>query len=265
VADIKFTKCESLFNDFCVVEWNDRSRWTSSRVRSLCNRRTGAGADGLITLRRRDGEYEFRLFNADGTRAEWSGNGIRCAAVFVAQSTRRRVAVFHTHAGPIETTVLKSSRGHTVTFRRPLPVVTKPDTTGRNGHARGLRGPVHVDAGNPHWVYFARNFDFDWEQIGSDCQGKARQSRGVNVEFVRVHTPRHIELRLFERGVGPTPSSGSGALAAFAACREQGMANASVRVSSPGGNQLLKCVGENREVELTANARVVYRGVWHNR
>jgi diaminopimelate epimerase len=125
-----------------------------------------------------------------------------------------------------------------------------------------LAGPVHVDAGNPHWVFAVSGFGYEWEQIGAECQSLNRGTRGINVEFARVLNRRGIELRIYERGVGPTPSSGSGALAAVAACHAMDFIDKSLNVSSAGGTQSARISASGESVTLKAPARIVMAGVW---
>ena len=261
---IPFAKVESLQNDFVMVAERGGGRWTGHAAKAMCDRRCGVGADGLILLgpSTRNG-VRFRLFNCDGSRAEWSGNGVRCAAAFLAMCQPRR-REFHllTGAGCIQVSIDRAkSSGTLVSFERPFPTVGSVGGTRAIG-AGGIVRPLTVDAGNPHWVFMVRTFNFPWENIGAACQERSRATDGVNVEFVRVKSRRRIELRLFERGVGPTPSSGSGALAAFAACLSRDMVGDRVLVESPGGGQEVECDTERRRIRLTAPARVVSTGVW---
>ncbi|HUU47103.1 MAG TPA: diaminopimelate epimerase [Acidobacteriota bacterium] len=262
---IVFAKAESLRNDFIVVR-DSRSprRWTPSRVAAICDRRRGVGADGLVILGpRRAGRIPFILCNGDGSRAEWSGNGIRCAAAFLGQ-TRPGPAhlILATGAGPIDVDLRSRSTGRVdVSFARPWPVVR--DKLGhRLSHPPAISRVWSVDAGNPHWVFQVRDFRFDWEAFGRECQPRASATRGVNVGFVRIPNRRTIEMRLYERGVGPTPSSGSGALAAVAACREYDLIDDRVQVTAPGGTQAARCDMDNRTIRLAAAARVVFEGYW---
>jgi diaminopimelate epimerase len=125
-----------------------------------------------------------------------------------------------------------------------------------------VAGPVFVDAGNPHWVFVVSNFDFDWESMGEECQEPNRRTRGINVEFARIRSRRQIELRIFERGVGATPASGSGALAAVAACRVMDFIDRSLKVNSPGGQQSARFSPSGESIMLEAPARIVMAGVW---
>jgi diaminopimelate epimerase len=125
-----------------------------------------------------------------------------------------------------------------------------------------LAGPVYVDAGNPHCVFVVSGFDYDWEKVGAECQMQNRRTAGVNVEFVHARNRRNIELRIYERGVGPTPSSGSGALAAVAACFAMEFIGKTLRVTSPGGTQDAIIGDAGETVTLKAPARIIMAGVW---
>lgn len=262
---IEVAKCESLLNDFCVVEDAPGTRWTGARARSICHRRTGIGADGLIILKSLEpNTFEFRLFNADGSGAEWSGNGVRCAAAYLQQQKQLPSAILHTKAGQIDVCMRTARAGRTaVSFDRPAPSVSVMRETVKSSALPGSGIPLYVDAGNPHLVFITLHFNFNWEMVGAKCQAAASKTHGVNVEFVVLQNRRCFDMRIFERGVGPTPSSGSGALAAFAACRHRDLVDASVQAESPGGVQRLKFNRREDSVTLTALSRVVSMATWY--
>jgi diaminopimelate epimerase len=261
---VTFTKIEALQNDFLIVRSGAAARiWSASRVRAICDRRRGVGADGLITLgvKSRSG-YLFRLFNADGSQAEWSGNGVRCAAAWLAeQSPREHEFLLRTQAGPIPITLSRSGKSRLdAAFTVPSPIVK-----GQKSSLPGFRKvgrPWVVDAGNPHWVFRVRDFDFDWQRLGQLCQQRAQATHGVNVEFVRVISPTRIDMRLYERGVGPTPSSGTGALAAYTVCRALGRVGDRVRAVSEGGVQEVRRSDKENTIQLAARVHTVFNGVW---
>jgi len=264
---VTFAKVESLQNDFVVVSATGNLRWwTPERAAAICDRRTGVGADGLILLSAETSQgIRFRLFNADGSRAEWSGNGVRgAAALLAAGDPRRREWRFLTGAGTIRVTIrhLGAQRVEAA-FVHPIPQVSAAAVP-RVSSPRGVDGPYAVQAGNPHWVFLVRDFGFQWEELGAQCQRlpEARPTGGINVEFVCVHSRRVIELRIFERGVGPTPASGSGALSAYAACRHYGLVDRTIRVLSPGGEQQAAWDSAGNEVRLSAPAQIVCTGIW---
>lgn len=271
MAKISFIKVESLGNDFVIVEQERAGAlWSSSRAARICDRRSGIGADGLILLGPA-GEKGilFRLFNADGSGAEWSGNGARgVGAYLAAMNPRQREFHLDTAVGCIRIGTKRLKRGGVLAeFSRPMPHVAAISTPqARQVAAMAgrflLAGPVYVDAGNPHSVFVVSGFDYDWQKIGAECQALNRRTGGINVEFARVVTSRQVDLRIFERGVGPTPSSGSGALAAVAACFAMDFVGKRLKVSSPGGTQTAAISADAEEIALEAPARIVMAGVW---
>ncbi len=271
MAKISFIKVESLGNDFVIVEAErSRSSWSALRAARICDRRSGVGADGLIILgpRGRNG-IRFRLFNADGSGAEWSGNGVRGVGAYLAAMNPRQ-SEFHldTLAGCIRIGAKRRKGGGVdAEFTRPMPSVTA--LTSRSARLIGgmlgrflVAGPVYVDAGNPHCVFVVSGFEYDWEKVGADCQTQNRRTGGINVEFVRAKNRRQIEFLIYERGVGPTPSSGSGALAALAACFAMDFIGTTVSVTSPGGTQSAVIGDAGESVTLKAPARIIMAGVW---
>jgi len=271
MAKISFIKVEALGNDFVIVEQSRIAKsWTTKQAALICDRRVGVGADGLILLgpSTKDG-IRFRLFNADGSGAEWSGNGVRGVGAYLAAMNPRQ-SDFHldTLAGCIRVATKKLKAGGVkAAFSRPMPRVeavplksvrTVTSMAGR----RLVAGPAYVDAGNPHWVFVVSSLDFDWERMGAGCQPLNRRTKGINVEFARVRSRKQIEFRIFERGVGPTPSSGSGALAAVAACRSMNLIGKTLKVASPGGIQSARFSASGESIVLEAPARIVMAGVW---
>lgn len=271
MAKISFIKVESLGNDFVIVDQSaGAKRRTPSQAAAICDRRLGVGADGLILLGPATDEgIRFRLFNADGTEAEWSGNGVRgVGAYLAAMNPRQHEFHLETLAGCIRVSAARRKGGGVLaSFSRPMPSVEVVSSraaraiTGMAGRHL-VAGPVYVDAGNPHWVFVVSTLQFDWEAMGRECQLMNRRTGGINVEFAHVPSRRRIELRIFERGVGATPSSGSGALAAASACRVMDLVGKSLGVSSPGGLQSVKFSSSDESVTLEAPSRIVMAGVW---
>ncbi|MBI5867864.1 MAG: diaminopimelate epimerase [candidate division Zixibacteria bacterium] len=262
---IHFAKYQAIENDFCVIgPASPGFNWTHRRAAEICHRRRGVGSDGLIILGKPSAKgVPFRLFNADGSRAEWSGNGVRCAAAHLAGQKRRAQLRLLTAVGSIESIVITKGSGRFLaSFERPMPIVGDPISAGRKSSPARLAGPIPVDAGNPHWIYVVADFDIPWEELGARAQSLNRPTHGVNVEFVRVLNRHQVELRIFERGVGPTPSSGSGALAAVAACWTRGLVDSRVRIISPGGEQKAEISKDHNTVRLSAMTHHVCSGDW---
>jgi len=177
---IHFAKAQSLGNDFLIIDGQSTTkRLTRDRIAAICHRRTGVGADGLIVLARRPNRgYNARMHNADGSRFEWSGNGIRCCGAYLAgQYPRASTFQIRTDIGEIGICVQRQANRHVWTeFERPVPDVVAPTRHSRVPY-RGLRGPWRVDAGNPQWVFFVSDFSFDWESTSDLCgSSTARRS-----------------------------------------------------------------------------------------
>jgi len=260
---IVFTKMHGTGNDFILVlEKSRKSRefFNGKRVRALCDRHTGIGADGLIVLipEHRRGFFGFRIYNADGSPAETCVNGLRCAALLVAGSGKE--VVFETVAGPVAARITQA-QGQTATVRVDLGVpIYATGILAPLGRGKNKKPMVAITVGNPHIVVFVKNFDFDWPQVAITAQHQAKFPRGANVEFVRVINRRKIELRIFERGVGPTLSCGSGATAAVFACLREDLIDNAVDVVMPGGRLRIKYDPRTDRMFLTGPAVEVFSG-----
>jgi diaminopimelate epimerase len=214
-------------NDFLVevVEDGAAPWWNAERARSVCSRATGVGADGLLVATV-GSEVSMVLFNADGSGAEMSGNGVRCLAAAVRRATHAEwdTLEVHTPAGPRTVTLeLDEYRGWgsvdmgEVTFGETL---------------EGALGVAYV--GNPHVVV---RDDLQWsdarrEQLAGSWSD---QIGGANVEFVSGGDRGHVSLRVIERGVGWTLACGTGSCAVAAVLHRDGLAGDDVVVENPGG------------------------------
>ncbi len=199
-------------------------------ARRLCHRRLGIGADGLIVARPGGGgaDLAMELRNADGSRAEMSGNGIRCLAQ--AEARRRRTDTVDlriaTDAGVRAVTVRPGPGPDpaTVTARVDMGPAKVRVVDGRSSSR-----VAEVDMGNPHLVVLDDGSGHDLEALG-------REHADINVELITIGTDGHIAMRVWERGVGGTEACGTGACAAAAAAHEWGLAPPQVTVSMPGGD-----------------------------
>ena len=263
---IPFVKAHACGNDFLVIQEDlagDEPR--DGLTRRLCHRNSGIGADGIEFLTRgAEREGAIRLHNADGSIAEISGNGTRCAAAWMAYETK---------AGPGDEIVLKTDAGRRIcridsrtgagfliTSSMGMPEVQ----TCSLQLARGERveGAV-VSTGNPHFVIFVDQPDFSvkgssWERIGEEICSHPAFPQQTNVEFVRMIGRDEIEIRIYERGVGPTFSSGTGTCATGSAAIALRGASRVLRVISPGGPQTVDWRGD--EILLTGPAELVCFG-----
>ncbi|WP_446745771.1 diaminopimelate epimerase [Silvibacterium acidisoli] len=259
----QFAKAHACGNDFLIVEGSfDREL----AVR-LCERNTGVGADGVEFLGW-TGEREgvIRLANADGSIAEISGNGTRCVAAWIAY---RKKAVagdlirLETDAGMRECTLVKAE-GHRFLFSQGMGVPQVHDGEVCLSDGSVISGVV-VSTGNPHFVIFVEDESFkvkgqSWQEIGKGICFHQDFPEQTNVEFVHILSKDEIEIRIFERGVGPTTSSGTGTCATAAATIARRGASPSLLVRAPGGEQRVEWAGEGMEITLTGPAELIAKG-----
>ena len=262
----RFAKAHACGNDFLVVE----GECDPELAVRLCARNTSVGADGVEFLEwtgERTGR--IRLANADGSIAEISGNGTRCVAAWMAFQQRAGVGeniALETDAGRRECRLVKAE-GHRFVFSAGMgvPVVTDKEITLADGTK--VAG-VAVSTGNPHFVIFIEDESFridgrPWQVVGYEIGPHAEFPGQTNVEFVRVIDTNRIEIRIFERGVGPTMSSGTGTCATAAATMARRGGSRHLLVRAPGGEQTVDWPTENAEMILTGPAELICTGeVW---
>jgi diaminopimelate epimerase len=265
---IQFVKAHACGNDFLVVDVAQASAEKQRELAvSLCARNTSVGADGVEYLEwtgERSGK--IRLFNADGSIAEISGNGTRCVAAWMAHERKLGagdMVTLETDAGVRECRIVLSEDHHfQIASRMGVPAVAPRHVKLSDGTV--LDGTV-VSTGNPHFVIFVEDSAFalhgkSWQQIGQEICFHPDFPEQTNVEFVRVISTNEIEIRIFERGVGPTTSSGTGTCATATAtmARRHGASNLLVR--APGGEQRVEWHGDGTELLLTGPAELIARG-----
>jgi diaminopimelate epimerase len=256
-SEIPFTKFSACGNDFLIVDLADtRGNELVELSRRMCDRHNGVGADGVEWLfPDQHADALARLYNADGSEAEISGNGTRCVAAELCSRTGKTELSIRTGAG-VKTCRLVRRQGALFEFET---VMGKPEIGGQLSletmwvRAVGTR----VSMGNPHFVVFVDRFSDQWQREGALVQTQPQFPQGTNVEFVVVRGPNEIEIRLFERGVGETQSSGTGSCAAAVAAISAKKVSSPVRVVAPGGAQTVRW---DDEVYLTGPAKLICRG-----
>ncbi len=260
----RFAKYEGLGNDFVVL---DAREWPASAVtpdlaRRLCDRHTGIGGDGVLWVD--PGTGRMVIYNADGSRPEMCGNGVRCVAAWLADQGLLDVGgtvVVHSDAGPRPATVL--ARDPTGRNGARVAVDMGVAVVGKTVDARPAEGdPVAVDVvdlGNPHGVVFAPCRDP--EAVVRAVAALAEFPRGVNVELVSP-AGTGFRVRVHERGVGWTQACGTGACAVAAAAVARGLAaaGAPVAVTLDGGDLEVVIAPDTGRVRMTGPARRVFEG-----
>ncbi|SEG57034.1 diaminopimelate epimerase [Bryocella elongata] len=267
---ISFVKAHARGNDFLVIEESAVEsvlghRQHAALARKLCSRNTSIGADGIEFVdRRADGSIFLRLFNADGSEAELSGNGTRCVAAWLAQSEGIQEVDLGTHGG-VRRCKLVRREGAEWWIESAMGV---PRVMPRTIEIAGVDGPIAgamVNVGNPHFVIFPEAEDFSshgmtWQQLGAKIAVDPLFRFGTNVEFVRVKSAEEIEFRIFERGCGPTTSSGTGTCASSAAAiKLRGVAR-KLGAIAEGGGQSVEWPSDDAEMMLTGPAEIICTG-----
>lgn len=265
-GEIAFVKAHACGNDFLIVEESVAGGRHAAITKTLCARHTGVGADGIEFLdRRADGSLFLRLFNADGSEAELSGNGTRCVAAWLAESEAREQVKLGTHGGVRACRVVRRE-GAQWWIESGMGV---PRVMPRKIAIEGVVGVVEgamVNVGNPHYVIFTEAEDFStngmsWQALGAKISVDPMFRHGTNVEFVRVLADDRIAFRIFERGCGPTMSSGTGTSASAAAAMALRGVERRLTAEAEGGPQTVSWERSESELMLTGPAEMICTGV----
>jgi diaminopimelate epimerase len=280
-----FVKFHGYGNDYIVCEASELAGVAGDVpefVRRACDRHYGVGGDGVATLEpaANDGaDFVLRIFNPDGSEAAMSGNGSRAAASFLYFQGlwRGNELRLSTKAGvKLYRLLEQDGRGRyrfAAEIGRPaLDSATIPMMTGE-ARERVVDFPLTLETGevvrltalqmcNPNACIFVDDFErADWRRVGRAIESHPQFPQRTNVEFVRVRDRETIEVRVYERGVGPTLSSGTGACAAAVASCLNERTDRRIRVEMEGGRLEVEW-RDDGEVLLTGEAEVIYRGEW---
>ncbi len=251
---LAFEKWQGLGNDFILVEGDVVS---SEQAKVLCDRRYGIGADGVLCLTRLEPD-KLRMIvrNADGSRPEMCGNGLRCAVGWAALRGASRGVVVVTDSGEMACQQRQTERaGFEVSADLGVAAVGEAFDYVHRDRSWSF---VHVDMGNPHAVSFDAHVDGDAEAVGAALERHV--TGGINVELCRMNAGRLL-VEVWERGVGRTLACGTGACAALAAACARGLVPAGkpVEVVLPGG-ALTITVGADGAVNMRGPAGRVFIG-----
>jgi diaminopimelate epimerase len=253
---IPFVKANACGNDFLIIDGIHAPADLAAFSRRICERHAGVGADGVEWLfPAPDADVQARLFNADGSEAEISGNGTRCVAAYICSEQGKEKIVIRTGAGLKVCNFL--SRSDT---QYEFEIAMGEPQVGDELHiklaSREVRG-IPVSMGNPHYVVFVKEFTPGWQSEAAEIGRHRKFKYGINVELVNPVDKRNIDARFFERGVGETQSSGTGSCAAAVAAIVAKKAESPLRVHAPGGVQTIRW---EQQVYLRGAAQLVCRG-----
>lgn len=269
---LSFTKMHGLGNDFVVLDGVSAPLEPDTAVlRHLADRHRGVGCDQVLLIQpaRADGDFAYRIFNADGGEVEQCGNGARCVARFVRDrglTDADRIS-FETLGGTIHT-VLEADGRVAVDMGTPRfePSAIPFDAPERARHyaleAGGeTRDIGAVSLGNPHAVLTVDDpVHAPVLTLGPEIEHHRRFPRRANVGFMQVVASDRIALRVWERGVGETAACGTGACAAVAVGRDRDWLDARVTVMLPGGELVIEWTGTDNPLWMIGAAETVFQG-----
>jgi diaminopimelate epimerase len=259
------TKAHAYGNDFLLMPDEALTASPPDLARTVCDRHRGVGADGLILFRLRERGASMRLLNADGSWSELSGNGLRCLAALVARTQDLEAGTtveVDTEAGVKRLDLLARDRER-CEFRAEM---------GPPEDLRQVEIPVPGESvtasvlrvGNPQCVVLGPLPDPGrFALLGPALSTHPMFPAGTNVEFVQVDARDRIRILIWERGVGPTSSSGTGSAASAVAAAAHGGAGRAIDVIAPGGIQHVEW--NDNGVYLTGWAEIVLEGTWLGR
>ena len=270
---------QGLGNDYVYVNcFREKIADPSRLAVKISDRHFGVGSDGLILINPSDkADFEMEMYNADGSRGEMCGNGIRCVAKYVYDyGLTDQTSISVETLGGIKYLDLTVKDGKAVLVKvdmgkpelspEKIPVVSAGENV--------VDEPIDVDGqnyrmtcvsmGNPHAVVYVDCDvrDLPLEEIGPKFENHERFPNRVNTEFVRVLDRRTVEMRVWERGSGETLACGTGACAVAVSCVLNGLTEDEVTVKLLGGDLQIKWDREKDTVFMTGPAEVVFDGEW---
>lgn len=272
---MKFHKWQGLGNDFILAQ---KSEVSGSNIGELaikfCDRRFGIGADGLITIEDTDqADFSMEIYNSDGSQAAMCGNGLRCFAAHVASEglvSKNKFSVLTGDGVKIctiepsnhdEPTRVRVNMGQPKWECAEIPFLDQEQIGPEYLiTASGREFPiVPVNTGVPHAVTFVDSFEWDWHSAGKTLMTHSRFPEHTNVDFIKVHSPNHLEMKVWERGAGETLACGTGACAALVAAAKTGRSKRNVTVSLAGGDLQIEW-DDHDDIWMTGPAVKVFVG-----
>ncbi|OKP82598.1 diaminopimelate epimerase [Paenibacillus sp. P32E] len=274
---MEFTKMHGLGNDFIIVFGEQELPANASELAvTLCNRFFGIGADGLVyILPSERGDYMMRIMNSDGSEAEQCGNAIRCVSKYVYEHglvSSEQIVIETIGAGEQKVSLkVKDGVVETVTVDMGEPVLSGAQIPVAIDAEPVLDQPIEADGrefkftavsmGNPHCVIYVDDaVGFDLTTWGPKLEVHPLFPRRVNVEFATVLDRGHVDMRVWERGAGPTLACGTGACATLVSSVLNGLTDRTATISLKGGDLYIEWNEEDNHVYMTGPAQVVYTG-----
>jgi diaminopimelate epimerase len=260
MMNIPFTKAHGAKNDF-LLTWRTQlpaSLDASAAAIAICDRHTGAGADGwLLVSEAPNADGAIELWNSDGSRSEISGNGTRCAAAFLIDANRASENVRILTGAGIKHLRLLRRDGLSFSFEMNMGAAVigtlRADILDHDA--------TILNVGNPQCAVFVEHFDFDWRSLGAAIERHWQFPDRTNVSFIKIVDNHTLDVRFFERGAGETMSSGTGSTGAAAAAVARGLVLSPVQVLTPAGPLQLRW--DNQDILLAGPAEMVAAGEFY--
>lgn len=283
---MKFTKMHGCGNDYIYINGFKEKvpdNEKSALVRDISDRHCGVGGDGVIFINPcEDADFEMEMYNADGSRGEMCGNGVRCVAKYVYEKgmTRKKTLLIKSCGRMIslrlilekEETMDKSvmvcvNMGSPVLEPEKIPVAECDSRTQAVREPIRVAGKLYemtcVSMGNPHAIVFVEDLEhFPVTQVGPWFEVHPRFPKRTNVEFVEVLDKSKISMRVWERGTGETLACGTGACAAVVACVLNQLTDSKVAVKLLGGQLEVFWERKQNVIYMEGPAVTVFEGEW---
>lgn len=275
---MRFTKMHGCGNDYIYINGFVETITQDKKpklAQSLSDRHFGIGGDGVIFINQTDmADFEMEMYNADGSRAEMCGNGIRCVAKYVydhGMTEKTKLSIIS--CGQIKylelflengkVSTVKVNMGAPILMAADIPVICDSEKViaDRLEVGNQVYQMTCVSMGNPHAVIFMEDVEnLNLEQIGPLFEHHVRFPNRINTEFVKVVDRTHVDMRVWERGTGETLACGTGCCATVVACVLNGLTEEEVAVKLLGGEIIIKWDRKDNLVYMTGPAATVFEG-----
>jgi diaminopimelate epimerase len=261
MSSAPFHKMHGLGNDFVIIDARTHAlEMTAAKAHAIAQRHTGIGCDQLIVLEPSTiADVKMRIFNADGGEVAACGNATRCVALLLEKPAR-----IETDAGILDT--VPQGQRAIVMLNPPafdwefIPLAMPMDTADMPVGWEQLERPMAVNVGNPHVIFFVEHTDaIELERLGPMIEHDPLFPQRVNVNVATIIDAHHIQLRVWERGVGLTKACGTGACATAVAAIRSGRATSPVNVALPGGTLIISWT-DGGPIEMAGPATHVFTG-----
>ena len=270
---IKFTKMHGLGNDFVVIDAvRQHINLTTNAIKKLADRNHGIGCDQVLLIEPpsdKNIDFNYRIFNCDGSEVEQCGNGARCMGRYIAdqQLSGKKTVLLQTKNRVMEVTTKPKNL---VTVNMGAPIFNPNDIpfiSQQQDKLYSIEAGSHnfeiaaLSVGNPHAVIQVEDIDTTAvAEIGPLIQAHSHFPESVNVGFMQIIDRQNIKLRVYERGVGETQACGSGACAAAVAAIQQDLVDSKVNLQLLGGKLSIEWLGEEKPILMTGPAETVFHG-----